>query len=63
VRLGTGRSERHLRLLYTSYPHALHHLDLLQHATFRTEIATDQWREYLNQKQASLFFETSETKS
>jgi mediator of RNA polymerase II transcription subunit 31 len=50
-------------LSYTSYPHALHHLDLLQHATFRTEIATDQWREYLNQKQASLFFETSETKS
>lgn len=33
------------------YPHALHHLDLLQHATFRQEIGKDEWREYLNQKQ------------
>ncbi|KAK7685202.1 hypothetical protein QCA50_011565 [Cerrena zonata] len=33
------------------YPHALHHLELLQHAKFRTEIAKDEWREALNQKQ------------
>ncbi|KAI0790715.1 SOH1-domain-containing protein [Abortiporus biennis] len=33
------------------YPHALHHLELLQHAQFRSEIAKDEWREYLNQKQ------------
>lgn len=33
------------------YPHALHHLELLQHAEFRTEIGKDEWREYLNQKQ------------
>ncbi|GBE81471.1 SOH1-domain-containing protein [Sparassis latifolia] len=33
------------------YPHALHHLDLLQHAQFRAEIGKDEWREYLNQKQ------------
>lgn len=34
-----------------SYPHALHHLDLLQHAQFRSEMKKDEWREYLNQKQ------------
>ncbi|KAI0823330.1 SOH1 family protein [Trametes gibbosa] len=33
------------------YPHALHHLELLQQAQFRTEIGKDEWREYLNQKQ------------
>ncbi|TCD66708.1 suppressor of hpr1 [Steccherinum ochraceum] len=33
------------------YPHALHHLELLQHAQFRTDIGKDEWREYLNQKQ------------
>ncbi|KAI0769626.1 SOH1 family protein [Trametes elegans] len=33
------------------YPHALHHLELLQQPTFRTEIGKDEWREYLNQKQ------------
>jgi mediator of RNA polymerase II transcription subunit 31 len=33
------------------YPHALHHLELLQHAKFREDIGNDQWREYLNQKQ------------
>ncbi|KAI0645486.1 mediator complex, subunit Med31, partial [Trametes meyenii] len=33
------------------YPHALHHLELLQHAQFRAEIGKDEWREYLNQKQ------------
>ena len=33
------------------YPHALHHLELLQHAQFREDIGNDQWREYLNQKQ------------
>lgn len=34
-----------------SYPHALHHLELLQHAQFRSEMKKDEWREYLNQKQ------------
>lgn len=34
-----------------SYPHALHHLELLQNAQFRSEIGKDEWREYLNQKQ------------
>jgi mediator of RNA polymerase II transcription subunit 31 len=34
-----------------SYPHALHHLDLLQHAQFRSEMKKDEWREYLSQKQ------------
>jgi mediator of RNA polymerase II transcription subunit 31 len=34
-----------------SYPHALHHLELLQHAEFRSEIMKDEWRECLNQKQ------------
>lgn len=33
------------------YPHALHHLELLQHAEFRSEIMKDEWRESLNQKQ------------
>jgi len=33
------------------YPHALHHLELLQHAEFRSEIMKDEWRECLNQKQ------------
>ncbi|KAI0302329.1 SOH1-domain-containing protein [Multifurca ochricompacta] len=33
------------------YPHALHHLELLQHAEFRLEILKDEWRERLNQKQ------------
>ncbi|KAI9441618.1 SOH1-domain-containing protein [Lactarius indigo] len=33
------------------YPHALHHLELLQHAEFRSEIMKDEWREHLNQKQ------------
>ncbi|KAF8585800.1 SOH1 family protein [Ramaria rubella] len=33
------------------YPHALHHLELLQHASFRQEVGKDEWREYLNQKQ------------
>ncbi|KIJ50717.1 hypothetical protein M422DRAFT_74446 [Sphaerobolus stellatus SS14] len=36
---------------FIAYPHALHHLDLLQHETFREEIGKDEWREYLNQKQ------------
>jgi mediator of RNA polymerase II transcription subunit 31 len=38
-------------LLSFSYPHALHHLELLQHAEFRSEIMKDEWRERLNQKQ------------
>lgn len=33
------------------YPHALHHLELLQYPQFRSEIGKDEWREYLNQKQ------------
>lgn len=34
------------------YPHALHHLDLLQHAQFRSEMKRDEsFREYLQQKQ------------
>ncbi len=38
-------------IITSSYPHALHHLDLLQNAQFRAEIGKDEWREYLNQKQ------------
>ena len=37
--------------LLLRYPHALHHLELLQYAQFRSEIGKDEWREYLNQKQ------------
>ncbi|KAG1796514.1 SOH1-domain-containing protein, partial [Suillus subaureus] len=37
--------------MFIHYPHALHHLDLLQHAQFRSEMKKDEWREYLNQKQ------------
>ncbi|KAI9572347.1 SOH1-domain-containing protein [Boletus coccyginus] len=36
---------------FVHYPHALHHLELLQHARFRSEIKKDKWREYLNQQQ------------
>ncbi|KAF9793393.1 SOH1-domain-containing protein [Thelephora terrestris] len=36
---------------FVQYPHALHHLELLQHAQFRSEISKDEWREFLNQKQ------------
>ncbi|EJD51604.1 SOH1-domain-containing protein [Auricularia subglabra TFB-10046 SS5] len=36
---------------FIQYPHALHHLELLQNERFREEIGQDQWREYLNQKQ------------
>ncbi|PAV20278.1 SOH1-domain-containing [Pyrrhoderma noxium] len=36
---------------FLHYPQALHHLDLLQNEQFRKEIAKDEWREYLNQKQ------------
>jgi len=42
---------RVLILRTTSYPHALHHLELLQHAKFRAEIKKDDWRNYLNQQQ------------
>lgn len=35
-----------------SYPHALHHLELLQHAQFRADMKKDEFfREYLHQKQ------------
>ncbi|KAG6861680.1 hypothetical protein C0995_013249 [Termitomyces sp. Mi166 len=38
--------------LTTSYPHALHHLDLLQHAQFRSDMKKNEFlREYLHQKQ------------
>ncbi|KAH7916520.1 SOH1 family protein [Hygrophoropsis aurantiaca] len=36
---------------FIHYPHALHHLELLQHSQFRAEMKKDEWREYLNQKQ------------
>ncbi|KAG2128517.1 SOH1 family protein [Suillus bovinus] len=36
---------------FIRYPHALHHLDLLQHARFRSEMKKDEWREYLSQMQ------------
>ncbi|KZT08441.1 SOH1-domain-containing protein [Laetiporus sulphureus 93-53] len=36
---------------FIHYPHALHHLELLQYERFRTEIGKDEWREYLNQNQ------------
>ncbi|KAF8637944.1 hypothetical protein AX16_010577 [Volvariella volvacea WC 439] len=37
---------------FIHYPHALHHLDLLQHAQFRALLKKDEmFREYLNQKQ------------
>jgi mediator of RNA polymerase II transcription subunit 31 len=35
----------------TSYPHALHHLELLQYPQFRAEMKKDDWRDFLNQKQ------------
>ncbi|EKM80785.1 hypothetical protein AGABI1DRAFT_112518 [Agaricus bisporus var. burnettii JB137-S8] len=37
---------------FIHYPHALHHLELLQHARFRSEMKKDDYfRESLNQKQ------------
>ncbi|KAI0321232.1 SOH1-domain-containing protein [Amylostereum chailletii] len=33
------------------YPHALHHLELLQNAQFRAEVGKDDLRQALNQKQ------------
>ncbi|TFK74542.1 SOH1-domain-containing protein [Pluteus cervinus] len=37
---------------FIHYPHALHHLDLLQHPQFRTQLKKDEtFREYLHQKQ------------
>ncbi|PBK81913.1 SOH1-domain-containing protein [Armillaria gallica] len=37
---------------FIHYPHALHHLELLQHAQFRAEMKKDEFlREYLHQKQ------------
>ena len=44
-------SSRHYKSTALSYPHALHHLELLQHAEFRSDIMKDEWRECLNQKQ------------
>jgi len=37
---------------FIHYPHALHHLELLQHAQFRLQMKKDEYlREYLHQKQ------------
>ncbi|KAJ3569614.1 hypothetical protein NP233_g4923 [Leucocoprinus birnbaumii] len=37
---------------FIHYPHALHHLELLQHARFRSEMKKDDFfREFLHQKQ------------
>ncbi|KAJ7188550.1 SOH1-domain-containing protein, partial [Mycena filopes] len=36
---------------FIHYPHALHHLELLQHAQFRADMRQDEWRDMLNQKQ------------
>ncbi|KAJ7594680.1 SOH1-domain-containing protein [Mycena floridula] len=36
---------------FIHYPHALHHLELLQHSKFRSDIKGELFREYLNQKQ------------
>ncbi|KAJ7209629.1 SOH1-domain-containing protein [Mycena pura] len=36
---------------FIHYPHALHHLELLQHAQFRTEMRQDEFRDFLHQKQ------------
>ncbi|KAJ6593631.1 SOH1-domain-containing protein [Mycena capillaripes] len=36
---------------FIHYPHALHHLELLQHAQFRTDMRQDEYRDMLNQKQ------------
>ncbi|KAJ3810594.1 SOH1-domain-containing protein [Lentinula aff. lateritia] len=37
---------------FIHYPHALHHLELLQHGQFRTAMKKDEmFREYLNQQQ------------
>ncbi|KAK7029040.1 TPT domain-containing protein [Favolaschia claudopus] len=36
---------------FIHYPHALHHLELLQHAKFRADIRQDEFRDMLNQKQ------------
>jgi len=47
-------SFRNLRRVHDapSYPHALHHLELLQHAQFRSQMKKDEFlREYLHQKQ------------
>ncbi|KIJ67491.1 hypothetical protein HYDPIDRAFT_108278 [Hydnomerulius pinastri MD-312] len=43
------REQDYARFIH--YPHALHHLELLQHSRFRSEIKKDEWREYLSQKQ------------
>ncbi|KAJ3497151.1 hypothetical protein NLJ89_g10389 [Agrocybe chaxingu] len=37
---------------FIHYPHALHHLELLQHAQFRSQMKKDEYlREFLHQKQ------------
>ncbi|KAJ7497052.1 SOH1 family protein [Mycena latifolia] len=36
---------------FIHYPHALHHLELLQHAQFRADMRQDEFRDLLHQKQ------------
>ncbi|KAJ7124983.1 SOH1-domain-containing protein [Mycena epipterygia] len=36
---------------FIHYPHALHHLELLQHAEFRADMRQDEFRDFLHQKQ------------
>ncbi|KAJ6497816.1 SOH1-domain-containing protein [Mycena sanguinolenta] len=36
---------------FIHYPHALHHLELLQRPQFRADIRQDEYRDMLNQKQ------------
>lgn len=38
-------------LIFFSYPHALHHLELLQRPQFRADMRQDEYRDMLNQKQ------------
>ncbi|KAJ7287756.1 SOH1-domain-containing protein [Mycena rebaudengoi] len=36
---------------FIHYPHALHHLELLQHAQFRADMRKDEFRDLIHQKQ------------
>jgi mediator of RNA polymerase II transcription subunit 31 len=40
----------HFKII-SSYPHALHHLELLQHAQFRADMRKDEFRDLIHQKQ------------
>ena len=50
-RVSSGQRNHSDKFYASSYPQALHHLDLLQNEKFREEIGKDEWRELLNQKQ------------